>query len=303
MTENFFRENHFASDFFGENHIYGGVPAPPGPGCGDYFGSFQFASNFFASNHFAAVCHPVPPNPPRTFFAGGGVGGGKTVYLEELPPGIWGPDPKKATYAQVLAKKIRSKSYPDGLKTQDPLKTKKVPQEYGLKQTIHELKEQIASLQDALARANAQTMIPWKLLQNAMAEIERLKSSVAHAEAEQVRTSALVEEQRRMIAELQERTVQADPEAGIQWNIDPASVFALTPFEAVLARTMGAIEPSTVPAPATPFPWAEAAAAAAGFLITAKAIPESWTGARAFGYAASTALLMAALKRLLFPKA
>ena len=32
MTEHFFRQNHNASDHFRQNHLYGAVVAPPGPG-------------------------------------------------------------------------------------------------------------------------------------------------------------------------------------------------------------------------------------------------------------------------------
>jgi hypothetical protein len=250
------------------------------------------------------VCYgikqPVPPTPPFVGGSSGGWGGGKGLHVEELPSEVWAINPQTTTICTVLAKRLTdSDKIAKGLRSRDPLSPQRPPKDYDFKQTIHDLRGRIASLEEALERANLATMLPWKLYADAVAEIGRLQAALGGLEAEQARMGALIAAQQRAISELQARgqDVQADPDAGIRYNI-PVPQLTLDQFEALHRQAalglFDDIQKRPAPAPAG-FPWTEVALAVGGYAAAAHAFPKSWKGAKAAAYTVSAAAGLAAV--------
>lgn len=261
------------------------------------FKQYVYHSWAFNSDAFANEEQEEPKPVPSGIGEAGGWGGGGGVYVEDLPPDIWGVNAETTTLATALAKKLTDSDKITKNLVADPLRPKKARPDYELRRTIHDLRGRVASLEEALDKANRATMLPWRLYSNAVAEIGRLRASLTSVEAEQARLAGLVAAQQRTIADLEShrQEVQADPDAGIRYNLP---VVSLPPFEEIWARALGDAEAPAAPAP-RPFPWAEIAASAIGFLFSAFVLPRSWRLTRAFGYGVSSALGLSALRRAL----
>jgi len=263
------------------------MPPPTTPTTRGYFGSPYFNVGYFGADYWKERV-PVPA-PVVLTGANGGIGGGKTLYYEELPPSVWAIDPSTTGFATVLAGKMNERhEMLEKLGHVDPLSKKhRSTTEYDLRETVRRLREKAADLERALAEANAKVMLPWKLLEEARAEIDRLRAAAAQHDVEIEQLQRIVQRQALELSQ-------------VKAMLGAVQSIKFPPFEELWAKTMADMPVAAARAPIE-IPWAEVLGAALGFVLTATVVPKTWPMAKAFGYAASSALAFAAVRRVVSP--
>jgi hypothetical protein len=264
------------------------MPPPTTVTTAGYWGSTYWSKGYWGADYWKQRV-PVPVPPPATFKSSGGIGGGKTLYKEELPPGVWDDDKSVAT---MLAGKLQDRHESMESLAGVQQRKRQGSKEYELKETIHRLRERAQDLEKSLAEANAKTVLPWKLYEDARAEIRRLEGMAAQRDAELERLRQTVQSQTLTLDQLKVRLGAIESM--------PVPKLSFPPFEELWpeARAAGFASVPTTGRESASFPWAETLGAAAGFAVTA-CLPEKWAGARAAGWAISAGLAFAAARKIL----
>jgi hypothetical protein len=269
------------------------MPPPTVVTTAGYWGSTYWSKGYWGPDYWKQRV-PVPVPPPTTFKGSGGIGGGKTLYKEELPPGIWPEEDAKV--ATMLAGHLRDRH--DSMESLSGVQQRKRQgsKEFELKETIHRLKERAQDLERALAEANSKTMLPWKLYEEARVEIRRLQTMAGDRDAELERLRQAVQSQTLSLDQLKVRLGAIESA--------PLPTITLPSFEQLWpdALAAGLAEAPPFPKESAPFPWLEAIGAALGFIITAMVVPKTWPVTKSIGYSASTVMAMAAVKKLVAPR-
>lgn len=250
-----------------------------------YFGSAFFSNGYFGTDYWKERV-PVPA-PVVTTGALGGIGGGKGLMYEELPSSVWAIDQSTTTFATALVGKLKeSHDRMERILPRDPLsRPRHLGETYDLREKVKNYREKASDLEKSLKEANAKVAIPWKLLEEARTEISRLRAMAADQDAELQNLQRTIE---RQAVDLSEVKVMLGAMASIQ----------LPPFEEVWAKTLADLPTLPSSPPPITIPWVEILGAAAGFAFTALVIPDDWPVARTVGYAASSALVLAAGKKM-----
>lgn len=241
----------------------------------------------------------VPEPTPAPVAAGrtGGIGGGRTLNLEEIPASVWSRQPSPERVRAMAEHLRKNHEIMERIRPIDPLAVPpRTSKEFDLRQTIAKLRGEIHSLKKDVKTANERPLLSWTLWEEAQDQIAQLGALL---ESTTQRMKGIEEELRRQRVaydegESHETIAGTDPEAGIEYPFDTSQPL-LPPFEEIWAQFLALPNPKLTPSPSS-FPWLELGAAVATFLAMTFVVPSSWTLVRTVGYSVSAGLAVKSLK-------